>query len=74
MSVLPDCVSVHHVCIWYLQRPEETVDPLEYGVTEGCELPCPCYSGSQPVKSSQCSGTPSHLSSPRLTCISTKVI
>lgn len=25
VTVLPACVSVHHVCAWYLKRPEECV-------------------------------------------------
>lgn len=26
---LPTCMSVHHVHVWYLQRPERGSDPLE---------------------------------------------
>lgn len=34
MSVLPSCMSVHHVCVWYLQT---------LGVTRSCELTCGCW-------------------------------
>lgn len=34
MSVLPSCMSVHHVCVWYLQT---------LGVTRNCELTCGCW-------------------------------
>jgi hypothetical protein len=29
MSVLPECVSLHHMYAWSLQRPEEVSDFLE---------------------------------------------
>lgn len=36
-----------HMCTVYIpgvqRRPEKAVDPLEPGVTDGCELPCVCW-------------------------------
>lgn len=37
MSVLPACRYVHHVCAWYLWRPEESVGSSRTRVTGSCE-------------------------------------
>lgn len=34
------CMSVHHVHLWCLRRPEEAIGYP--GITDGCELPCGC--------------------------------
>lgn len=43
MNVLPACISLHHVCGWYLWRPEESVRSSGKGVTEGYESLCGCW-------------------------------
>ena len=35
-SVLPECMSVHHVCAWCQQRAEEGIRSPTTGVTGGC--------------------------------------
>lgn len=56
IGVLPTCMSVCHVCVWHLQRPEDSIDWRKVEnrsccseesirfpgtrVTGGCELPC----------------------------------
>lgn len=37
-SVLHACMSVHHICAWCCQRPEEGVRSRGTGVTNSCEL------------------------------------
>lgn len=39
MGVLPACQSVHHVCTWYPQKPEEGIVSLELEL-QSCELLC----------------------------------
>lgn len=39
MSVLLACMSVHLLCAWCQQRPEEGVGFLGTRVTDGCEPP-----------------------------------
>ena len=39
VSVIPACVSVHHMYAWLLQRLEECIRYLVIRVTDGCELP-----------------------------------
>ena len=29
MDALPLCMSIHHICAWYLRRAEEGTDPLK---------------------------------------------
>jgi E3 ubiquitin-protein ligase NEDD4 len=51
MSVLPACMSVHHMHTWCLWRPEEGVGSPGIGVTDSCELPCGCWElNSGPLK------------------------
>lgn len=33
------CMTVYHVCAWYLWRPEEGTGYPETEITDGCELP-----------------------------------
>ena len=40
MGVLLTYMSVHHVCVWYPQRPKTEVRSPETGVTDSCEPPC----------------------------------
>lgn len=42
MDALPVCRCVHHVRIWYLQRPEEAIGSPEPAVAYGCETPYRC--------------------------------
>ena len=42
MSVLPGCLSMHHLCARCSWRPEEGVRSPRSGVTNGCEAPCGC--------------------------------
>lgn len=37
---LPACVSVHHVCVRDLQRPEEESGTPETEVAGSCKSPC----------------------------------
>jgi hypothetical protein len=40
MSVLPACMSAHHLHVWCQRKPEEGVRLLGIGVTESFEPPC----------------------------------
>lgn len=37
MSILPECVSVCHVPVWYLQMSEEGIRSSVTGGKDGCE-------------------------------------
>lgn len=39
ISVLPACMSMHHVRAWCPQRSDEAIGSPGTGVTDGCELP-----------------------------------
>lgn len=39
MGVLPACISVHHMCVWYPRRTKESVGSPRTGATDGCEPP-----------------------------------
>jgi hypothetical protein len=34
VSVLPECMSVHHICSWCLKSPEEGVGTSETGIMD----------------------------------------
>lgn len=38
VCVLPACMFVYHVCVWYLQKSEESIRSGESGVIDLCEL------------------------------------
>lgn len=39
MGVFPECKSVYHMYVWYLQRPKEGVRSLGTGIMSLSELP-----------------------------------
>ena len=47
MSILPACMSVHHVCAWCLWRSEDDVGSSGAGDTSVCEVPCECRDSNQ---------------------------
>lgn len=42
MSVLPACLSGHHVHTWSPWRSEEGIESLGAGVTDSCDSTCEC--------------------------------
>lgn len=36
-------MSLQHIPAWYSKKPEESVRSLRTGVTDGCEMPCECW-------------------------------
>ena len=54
VNVLPECVSVHHLHAWTLQRTEDSIRSPESEVTVSCEAPCWCWeSNSGPWEEQQ---------------------
>lgn len=43
MWFLSACMSVYHMHVWCLQRPEEGVEPGTGAVTDGCEPSLGCW-------------------------------
>lgn len=43
MGILSVCMSVHHLCAWYIQRLEEGIAFPGTGVTDGYKLSCGCW-------------------------------
>lgn len=39
MGVLPTCIAEHHVHVWHLQKPEDSVGSPRIGISGGCESP-----------------------------------
>ena len=43
LSILPACMYVHYVPVWYHQRSDEGLRSPGTAVTHGCDLPCGCW-------------------------------
>lgn len=43
MGVLPACLPVHYICVWYSQRSEESVRSPSTEVTDSYEPHCWCW-------------------------------
>lgn len=39
-GVLPTCIFVYYICIWFLKRPEDGIESPAIGITGHCEPPC----------------------------------
>ena len=38
-GVLPACIIMYHLCVWYFQKPKEVVGPPGARATDSCEVP-----------------------------------
>lgn len=43
ISIFPACMYGHHLCVWCLQRLENSVGFPGTGVTANCESSCGCW-------------------------------